>query len=151
MCPPKLSSGGSSPGFGGRTVILVIGLCPACMPCPLCHRAWGGGGEQVVPGRSRMKGGKGQGGRSGLPQDHVILLSADDLLFLVNMPAGKRFLLLCSGSTWGVCLPPNCHLYYYNHYYYSYYLILSVVVLPLTSLPHPWLFPIPVMPQPFSG
>lgn len=76
---------GVPPALAG-ILILVIGLCPVCMPYPLFRRA---PRAQVVLGRSRMRGGKGQGGRSGLPWDHVILLSAGGLLFLVNVSVGS--------------------------------------------------------------
>ena len=72
---------GLFPGFG-EMLILVPGFCPACLSGLLFHRE---PEAQVVLGRRRTKGGKGQGGRSGLPWDHVILLSARALLFLVNM------------------------------------------------------------------
>lgn len=56
LCLCKLSLGGSSPSFGGM-LIFVIGLCPACMPCPPFHRS---PGTQIVLERGRMKRGKGQ-------------------------------------------------------------------------------------------
>ena len=71
---------GIFPSFG-ETLILVPGLSPTYLSGLLFHRT---PEAQVVLGRRRTKGGKGQGGRSGLPWDHVILLSAR-ALFLVNM------------------------------------------------------------------
>lgn len=80
----KLSVSGREYSLLGGMLILAIGLCPAYMLLPLFHRAL----NQAILGRGRMKGGKGQGCRSGLPLDHVILLSAGSL-FLVNMSVGN--------------------------------------------------------------
>lgn len=82
FCPQMLSLGGSTLPHThllalGRTLIFVTGLCLACVPCPLFCRV---PVAQVVLGRSRMKGGRGQGGRSELPWDHVILLSSGQLV-----------------------------------------------------------------------
>lgn len=85
LCPHKLSLGGISPGFE-EMLILVTGLSPAYMSGLLFRRA---PGAQVVLGRRRMKGGKGQGGRSGRPWDHVIVWSTSGLLFLVNVSVGR--------------------------------------------------------------
>lgn len=82
----------------GEMLILVIGLCPACMSRLIFHRA---PGAQVVLGRRRLKGGKGQGGRSGLPWGHVILLSAGGL-FLVNVSVG-RLPCCCAAEGPGQC------------------------------------------------
>lgn len=81
-----------------------------------------------------MKGGKGQGGRSGLPWDHVILLSAGNLLFLVNMSAGSDLHCLTVEALGDRATHPaaTCNIIITVN---SYYLILSVVLLPLTSPP----------------
>ena len=88
-----------------------------------------------------MKGGKGQGGRSGLPWDHVILLSAGNLLFLVNMSAGSDLHCLTVEALGDCATHPaaTCNIIITVN---SYYLILSGVLLPLTS-PSPQLSPTP--------
>lgn len=75
------------PPLWGRMLILVLGLSLAFRPCPpLFHPV---PGTQVVLGRSWMKGGKGPEAGQGFHGNHVILLSAGNLLFLVNMSAGS--------------------------------------------------------------
>lgn len=100
LCLCKLCLGGSSPCSGGM-LILAIGLNPAYMPFSLFCIALG---THIVLGRGKMKGEKGRGGRSGLPRDHMILLSAGGL-FLVNMPVGRNS-CCCAGSVLLTQLPP---------------------------------------------
>lgn len=85
------------------------GFPPPPPPAPLWGDAdfghWplpcGAIGARAVLGRRRMKGGKkGQGGRSGLPWDHVILLSTGRLRFLVNVSVGRDS---CSWAAPGEC------------------------------------------------
>lgn len=89
-----LSVSGRDFSLLGGLLLLTIGLCPAYMPFPLFHRAQG---NQIVLERNRMKGGKGQGCRSGLLWDHVILLSAGSL-FLVNISVGSDS-FCCAGES----------------------------------------------------
>lgn len=77
LCPHKLSLGGDLPWLQGDADFGPWPLSHVSVRSPFPREPE----AQVVLGRRRTKGGKGQGGRSGLPWDHVILLFACALLF----------------------------------------------------------------------